>query len=402
MLNVFVISSDKRVARLIEYFQPFFKTKIRCASDFDNGLKEVFENRPSVVFIQSTIGTVSGETVSRHIKSLLGSASPRIVFMGDFDGSSKKGTSWCDDWICVSDSEQQMQKDFAELISRSFPEDWREISLEMEKTVAGSVVVLQELNTPVEEIPATDISRKEMIVAEDGVEVNGESSESYHSEEIATAPGAVLPVLSAENVKKEAFPAYQKSFDEPLLESVASTPKRHVAGKLLAGLLLLAVVGSGVYFWLAGENVETVPVVLNPAASNTESADHTAGSPAKKPSGIKGLPSFVRSEWRDALYTSQHPGWERYVTPEADFRIYRKNDMIKALQGISRGRSGFTDAYLTHILNQTGIEGPLPSGKESSKNGFLVKTFVLPGVAELVTYQEQGSTHIKAFVLEFS
>ncbi len=136
MLNVFVISSDKRVESLIGHFQPFFKSKIRCASDFDNGLKEVFENRPSVVFIQSTIGTVSGETVSRHIKSLLGSDSPRIIFMGDSDSNGAKGTSWCDGWICVSDSAQQMQQDFIEIISRNFPEDWREIHKEMEKTAS--------------------------------------------------------------------------------------------------------------------------------------------------------------------------------------------------------------------------------------------------------------------------
>jgi len=76
--------------------------------------------------------------------------------------------------------------------------------------------------------------------------------------------------------------------------------------------------------------------------------------------------------------------------------------MIKALQGISLGRSGFSDVYLTQILNQAGIEGPLQNSKVSSENGFLVKTLVLPGIVELVTYQELGSAQIKAFVLEFS
>ena len=52
--------------------------------------------------------------------------------MGDIDVKGKTGTSWCDDWISVSDSEQQLQQDFAELISRCFPTDWREIHEEME------------------------------------------------------------------------------------------------------------------------------------------------------------------------------------------------------------------------------------------------------------------------------
>ena len=401
MLNVFVISSDKRVASLIEYFQPFFKSKIRCASDFDNGLKEVFENRPSVVFIQSTIGTVSGETVSRHIKSLLGSASPRIIFMGDFESSSKKGTSWCDDWISVSDSEQELQQDFAELISRSFPEDWREISLEMEKTVTSSAAAIQVLNCPGEELPAESSVPRERAAAADLI-VNGESPDISCPVDVASAPAAGLPELQEGDVQEKADPAYQNLYGETLLESDVSRPRIHIARKILPGLFLLAVVGGSIYFWLTREEDKTAPAVQQPAAMSTEKAGRTASPPVNNQRGIKDLPSFVRSEWRDALYSGKHPGWERYLSPDADFRIYRKNGTIIALQGISRGRSGFADEYLSQILHQVGIEGPLPNGNESSENDFLVKTFVLPGVAELVTYQEQGTTRIKAFVLEFS
>jgi flagellar FliL protein len=400
MLNVFVISSDKRVASLIEYFQPFLKSKIRCASDFDNGLKEVFENRPSVVFIQSTIGTVSGETVSRHIKSLLGSASPRIVFMGDFDSSGKKGTSWCDDWICVSDSEQQMQQDFADLISRNFPEDWLEISLEMEKIASSSAGAIVDLPFLGKEISTEGISRQGKPAGIE-LEVSGESPDFSRPADAAAAAGAGLTGLQGKIVKEEAFPTYQKTYGDSFPEKIASKSKHHFAGKLFFGLFLLATAGSGIYFWLAREEGKTIPAVL-PSASSPESAGPAASLSAKKKRGIRGLPAFVRSEWRDTLYTVQHPGWERYVSPKADIRIYRKNGMIKALQGISPGRRGFSDVYLTQMLNQAGIEGPLPSSKDSSENGFLVKTFVLPGIAELVTYQVQGSAQIKAFVLEFS
>lgn len=373
MLNVFVISSDIRVARLIKYFQPFFKTKIRCASDFDNGLKEVFENRPSIVLIQSTIGTVSGETVSRHIKSLLGSASPRVIFMGDSESGNKNSSSWCDDCFCVSDSEQQMRQDFADLISRNFPEDWQEITLEMKRIACRSAG-----NDP---------------------EVNGVSPHSSRS--VDAAAGADVPGLQEKVAKKDAFPAFQLPYGEPFPERISSRLRRLFPGKLCLGLFLLATAGSGIYFLLTREEGKTVPVVP-PSASSPESAGHAAGSPAIKKRGITELPAFVRSEWRDALYSARHPGWERYVSPEAEFRIFRKNGMIKALQGISRDQSGFNDALMTQILNQSGFEGPLPSGKQSSENGFLIQTFVLPETAEFVTYQEQGSTYIRAFVLEFS
>ena len=390
MLNVFFISSDKRVATLIEYFQPFFKSKIRCASDFDNGLKEVFENRPSVVFIQSTIGTVSGETVSRHIKSLLGSASPRIVFMGDIDSKGKKGTSWCDDWINVSDSAQQLHQDFAELFSRSFPEDWREIQNEMEKTASSAADTTHDARSSEEGISGYVVAQRERTGHAES-DVTGES-EVISIPQKSGRSGTDILGSNSDIAEEEEFPAYQNLYDDPSLESVVSPPKRRLFGMFLAAFFLLAVTGIGVYLWTS--RTATPPP--------RENADRTVSPPTKSKGGIKGLPSFVKSEWRDAPYASQHPGWERYVSPEVDFRIFREKDTIKALQGISRGRRGISEAFLAQILEQLGLNGPSPDGKEVLKNGFLVKSFVFPGVAELVTYHEPGGTEIKAFVLEFS
>lgn len=124
--------------------------------------------------------------------------------------------------------------------------------------------------------------------------------------------------------------------------------------------------------------------------------------PERTTGSIKGLPTFVRKEWRDLPYTSQHPGWERYLSPEMEFRVFREQSKIKALQGISRQKEGISEGFLTEILEQFNIKGPLPEGKEEADNGFLVKNIVFPGAAELVTYREQDSSKMKAFVLEFS
>jgi len=396
MLNVFVISSDKRIARLIEHFQPFFKSKIRSASDFDNGLKEVFENRPSVVLIQSTIGTVSGETVSRHIKSLLGSASPRIVFMGDSDGNVKKGTSWCDDWISISDSPQQLQQDFAELISRNFPEDWREIHKEMEKTAPGPADTAQDTHHSAVGISDNVESRQGLVGTSEFVTI-GKAEEISVPQKTGGSEADVLG-LDRDSGEEKEFPAYQNLYDDPSLASVVSPSKRRFVARLLTALSLLAVAGGGIYFWLlrSGDSKPSATTSL------TAKVERPASPPTNIKERIKGLPSFVHSEWRDAPYSAQHPGWERYVSPEVDFRIFREKDTIKALQGISRSNTGISEPVLVRILEQLGINGSLPKGKETLKNGFLEESIVFPGVAELVIYHEQGGAKIKAFVLEFS
>ncbi|MDD2335429.1 MAG: hypothetical protein PHD01_02505 [Geobacteraceae bacterium] len=316
--------------------------------------------------------------------------------MGDFDSNVKKGTSWCDDWISISDSPQQLQQDFAELISRSFPEDWLEIYKEMGKTAPSPADTAQDARCSAVGISAEGESQQGRVGVSD-FDIIDKAEERAVPQKTGGSETEVSG-LDSDIVAEEEFPAYQNLYDDPSLESVVSLSKRRFAGRLLIAFFLLAVVGSGLYFWLLRSGDGKSPEMPLPAAK----VDRLASPQTKIKEGIKGLPSFVHSEWRDVPYTSQHPGWERYVSPEVDFRIFREKDTIKALQGISRGRTGISESFLGQILEQLGINGPLPKGAETLKNGFLVKSIVFPGVAELVTYHEHGGTQIKAFVLEFS
>ena len=79
MNSVIIISNDPRIVSVKDAIQPLLLAKIGIVPDFDTGLKEVFEKRPLVVFIQDKIAGVKGETVTRHIKSLLQANSPQFI-----------------------------------------------------------------------------------------------------------------------------------------------------------------------------------------------------------------------------------------------------------------------------------------------------------------------------------
>ena len=210
-----------------------------------------------------------------------------------------------------------------------------------------------------------------------------------------------MPSSGSELAGEEVFPAYQNLYDDPLLVADLSRKKRRSAGKLLAVIFLLAVAGAGVYLWKFHDDAQQS--VRAPSSTSKPSvADRSAPSAATIKVDDNGLPSFLRSDWRDPLYPSQHPGWERFLSPEVDFRLFREKGMIKALQGISRNQAGISETFLVDLLKQCGFNGPLPQGTVKLKNGILVKSIVLPGGAELVTYQEREAPHLKGFVLEFS
>lgn len=87
MVNLLFISNSSITYNIQFLLQPLLKVKVDIVADFDFGLKDVFEKRPSIVFMQDQIAGVTGESVARHIQMLLGSGAPSFIFI--HDGSTK-------------------------------------------------------------------------------------------------------------------------------------------------------------------------------------------------------------------------------------------------------------------------------------------------------------------------
>jgi hypothetical protein len=388
MLNIYVISNDKRVASLIEYFQPYCKTKIRSAADFDLGLKEVFENRPSVVFIQSCIGTVSGETVARHIKSLLGTESPRIIFIGEVGQQGKQRASWCDAWIPLSDSEQQLREDFSRIIATAFPEDWPVISDEMVTATPVAVVQVSDFGKGLDAVLTPDIG-EDSLDAADLVQAQPE----LLAEPVAAE---VLDDLSTVNVSTNVTEELPFQIEEvgrqAAGEFIPGQPRRVLLGVLM-GVVVIAVAVAGFFVWHRALPERQLPV---------DSPVPAIDARVRPAAGIRELPPFINKAWHDPAYSKQHQGWERYQSHDKDFRLFREDGVIRALQIISRSQEGISAVFLRDVLRQTGHGGPLPAGSEQRKDGFLLKSYVLSGGTELVVYQEQRGALIRAIVLAFA
>jgi hypothetical protein len=406
MLHIFIISNDVRVEKLIEFFQPYFKTKIRRASDFDQGLQEVFENRPSVVFIQSTIGSVSGETVARHIKSLLGSGSPRIVFMGEEGARTGRKAAWCDDWISISDSEQKLHRDFSKLLNDYYPLDWSEVSREMEKSVsrqpdavAGSdtIQVTEKLaetaSAVVQAVSDTSLAPVEMkAITSEG------TAEATAFTDLPLAPEETEPPF-------EIFPDDSNPYQDLSPAPDYSQRKKRTSVTLRLGLLILfLLILSGGWFLLRKmlENRPAIPVIQHPAANGVQQQGSSLHPPSTEAITVRELPSFLRRDWRDGAYSASHPGWERYLSPEYDFRIFREKNSIKAIQVIARGNGQVPDTYLATVLREFGLPHSQSMGVSERKGGLLVQRTTIQGKAELVLYRSDGDGRIKAFVLAFS
>lgn len=115
MLNLLIISNNIKAESIKKILQPMLKARIDILRDFDLGLKEVFEKRPSTVLIQEHLDGVSAENVARHIQMLLGKGGPAFILLHDGNPSAKPVKGLFDHIIDLS---MPAKPFFEELISK--------------------------------------------------------------------------------------------------------------------------------------------------------------------------------------------------------------------------------------------------------------------------------------------
>jgi hypothetical protein len=129
MVNLLFISNHNKMDILKRSLQPLLKVRIDIVGDFDFGLKDVFEKRPSLVFIQDQIAGVTGESVARHIQMLLGSGAPSFIFMHDGNPKAKKLKGLYDHLIDLSQPDIKVLADVQAAIKSLLGSQWQQVYL---------------------------------------------------------------------------------------------------------------------------------------------------------------------------------------------------------------------------------------------------------------------------------
>lgn len=127
MVNLLFISNNSKIDIIKNILQPSLKVKIDVVGDFDFGLKDVFEKRPAMVFIQDQIAGVTGESVARHIQMLLGSGAPSFIFMHDGNPKAKPIKGLYDYLIDLSQTETKILTDIQSTLKLLVGPQWQKI-----------------------------------------------------------------------------------------------------------------------------------------------------------------------------------------------------------------------------------------------------------------------------------
>lgn len=554
MVSLLFIANSPAVDGVKAALQKVLKIRIDSVTDFDHGLKDVFEKRPSIVCIQEQIQGVTGESVARHIQMLLGNSAPTFILVhetssrikpikGLFDHlidlnqapdkvladmmsalKSLLGSSW--ESLCIAPKRKTASeraaavvpaetKEFADklvddLISDldSFgsvaekqlaaeemkPEEKQELStddavallieeslhskeidLHNQKEVDDSFFVVSSaeelanmgegehppksppttdpvmpseksaltdvpLSPPVAAVASKIAEQKQVdtfsqeltipVIKQNETEIkplpgkNTESASRFHeasskTSEVTTAASTVAKPadfsISRRSADLEEIPEDLLLEFERNFRSQSASRSKIIAVSLIA---LLSCGAAGWYILKKNPTVvsQTIPAPPKPAAPVAVTAQPTPVATVQKPHSTHAippvasqtahkatatpLPTFIPAKGLDAAYAAKKPGWERYVGSTEEFRLFRADGKVKALQVLSRKGETIPEARFTSILKEIAGDGKLTITSNEKKLGFKVDKGTFSANSEVLVYRKKGT--VRAFVISLN
>lgn len=167
------------------------------------------------------------------------------------------------------------------------------------------------------------------------------------------------------------------------------------------GIGLVFLIGLGIYYHAASDfrNDRHKPVSDGIAGKSPPAVKQVALS--VPPLQENRIPSCILSGSPDPGYSAAHPGWQRYETEALEFRVFRENGMVKAIQVIARRGKAISAAFFTSFLkNIAGRESFMVQSREKMGGSFVERGFAGSRI-EVLIYRNKPYGEMNAFVVAY-
>lgn len=268
MLNLLFISDSPKAEYIKSVLQPVLKVIIDVVTDFDHGLKDVFEKRPATVCIQDQIGGVTGESVARHIQMLLGSSAPTFILLYTGTGKAKAIKGLYEHLVDMSQSNAAVAEDITSTLKSMLGDQWEKIYIPPKispASVRSSVAVPDESREDADKLVddfLSDLETSGFSVVDD--QSSFTSTPDKVTEELSAAPQSEIPRRSENILRTAEFDRAQAINDD------------------LAELFLMEA--------NKGRRDES-PAVVSPVVGEPEAV--SAGAPKPATAAVKPLPTAI-------------------------------------------------------------------------------------------------------------
>lgn len=381
MEQILFIHSDQRLDGVIPLLRHSIRDRITVAGDFDEGLRLVFEKRPTIIFIQHEIGGGSCIAVVTHIRSLLRESSPRLILLSpEKPPKFMAGRDLFDNVIPVLNDGQLLLD-----------------SIVMELRAIGRITFVEEnepegplsdpAGPPIELPPlgegetfseADKFSVPPPLEAPAGMELRFEpldgltadsspppSPEPSPPEESPPAvspssatlpqpPPQPLPDPFSERDRDHPFFGINRedSTELPPYDQLFSLRKERSSGvsakRVVPLAFLLLILAGGVYYLT--QRVDTPPLTGS-TGGGAQTGSVNQVRPVRRPFT---LPLVLNDIPIDQKAMEQKPGWEVRRSSQFSVRIYREYGVVKALQVVGLTSNGLPADLVAKLVDAAG------------------------------------------------
>ncbi|MDD2898892.1 MAG: hypothetical protein PHI31_09290 [Desulfuromonadaceae bacterium] len=452
MLNLLFISDSQKAEYIKSVLQPALKVIIDVVSDFDHGMRDVFDKRPAIVFIQYQIGTVTGESVARHIQMLLGSTAPTFILLYNQNDKPVAIKGLYEHLIDVSLPNAALSKKVVQTLKLLLGGQWGKICVQP-AAVPPPVQTSSESSASDQLPPVVSKTGKIPIDASGALSID--AALNAENSTVVLAAEDAPPVLhdhSPVTVPREKPAAIRSEKDKPEVPSVAVAPpqsqlsphpaefrisrdsaavqdedtmpedlllafeenyrlesnsvKRYIA-LILAGVFL----AGGCWYLLTknspvGLSLKQRVVSLTGAKTSSVAVPTPVATakpvvpPIPKPPAKPLLPSFIPKEGLDSSYAAGKPGWERYVGADVEFRVFSDSGRLKALQVLAIKDGKIPEQLLKSVLQEFAGSSEYKVTSKATKSGVRVENGTIDNKGEIEVYRKSGS--VRAFVVSLN
>lgn len=440
--KILVIAEQQRLQRLCDGMAEADLRGVTVVTSLIDAADQLEQELPDLILVQDRLSGLSGELIVRHLRKRLRDAEAIIVLATEAADSQVVDNAYLH-LLDTSFPDQELFRQLERLIMR-LP---RPLPLEIAAPVPVALAAEDEfvpLVLPVAEkvpapLPSLDPEPTNVAASESKAKVVAEIGDALNEMVAAYSPAREPVVASRFEAELETELArHEAPTDSPppgaggeptlsvadMLTVADSTPRRFSKGLLLllGGLTLLLVLALVVLQLptsapppLAEQKVKNVqpspvapaaPKVQDPVPSPPAVAPVTVPPPATPPAPALPaplLPKFIQTlnAVPDPAYGRDHAGWERYLTPALEFKLFRENGRLQAIQVVDReGRGIPVRLFSTAMEELTGVRDYQTESREI-KGTYLVKKGRLASGSRIIIYKDRQDEQLHGFVIYF-
>lgn len=423
VVTILLIADQDRLEKLFDFVRDTPQIRFRVSRSLRQGIQDITEEAPNILFVQNHLSGLSGEIIARHLLGQVEGTKPLVVLFGE-TGQQPSALGPLDACLDLARTDEELTAAIIGIIADTpSPPTLDETPPAVLAQESAPAPVADEFPTRSAAPPETPFDQKLKTV----IEQAPEPVPLAEMEDTVSLTGAA------------AAPPRP-----PRRRYSAAAGARNRSPLLWAGAAAIAVAAVGASILLRSPTVPSseqspkpaAPAAVRPAAESVaplpapgppESSAPTAQAvtspatpapqppppqpapaakpqepPAAKTKGLAQLPSFIPREGHDRDYGKSHHGWERYRGVRTEFKVYRDETAIRAIQAIDRSGVGIPESFFRGALSQMTNAREFTLESKETRGKFQVEKGSVPGGARLVIYRTVPKGAIRAFVVHFN